>query len=165
MKKSLLTLIIMMWCMHSASAQYTKEDNKPKNDNSLSDVSFKDRLFTGGNLGFGISNNYLYLDLSPIIGYRATKKLGVGIGVRYSLLRNIVFKENFSNYGGSVFARYKIIPQFFLHSELEALRSYNFNPASSKYGDRAMAYMGFVGAGYSLGGPIKIGRASCRERV
>lgn len=129
-------------------AQYTKEDEK-KSSNSLSDLTFRDRIFTGGNLGFNIFQNYLFLDLAPIVGYRLTEKLGAGIGLRYSLIRNLSTKENWSNYGGSVFARYKVIPQVFLHTEFEALQSYNY--AGPNYNDRAMAYMWFVGAGYSSG--------------
>lgn len=151
MKKAFLLLIVFCIAFHDLSAQYTKEDEKPKNDNSLSDVPFKDRLFTGGNLGFGVAGNFLYLDVSPIIGYKINKKLGAGVGIRYSLLRDLFYKINYTNYGGSVFARYKVIPQVFLHAEFEALRTYNFNPISIQYLERDMAYMGLIGAGYSLG--------------
>ena len=150
MKNLLLTFLILLTFTSTISAQYTKEDSKEK-ANSLSDLPFKDRLFTGGNFGFGVANNILFLDVAPIIGYKITEKLGAGIGIRYSLLRDIQYKVNRSNYGGSLFARYKVIPQAFLHAELEGIRTYNFNPQSPQYGERAMAYMGFVGAGYSFG--------------
>lgn len=151
MKNLLLLLTLFFFLSTTISAQYTKEDEKPENNNSLSDVPFKDRLFTGGNLGFGVSGNFLYLDVSPIIGYKLTTKLGAGVGIRYSLLRDLYYKINYTNYGGSVFARYMVIPQAFLHAEFEGLRTYDFNPMSSNYGERDMAYMGLVGAGYSLG--------------
>lgn len=148
MKNVLLITILFCLLSNAFFAQYTKEDEKPDKENPLADTPFKDRLFTGGNLGFGVSNNILYLDVSPIIGYKVTEKLGAGIGLRYSLIRNMFSKVNYTNYGGSVFARYKVIPQVFLHAELEGLRSYDYSSASLK---RAMAYMGFVGAGYSIG--------------
>jgi hypothetical protein len=150
MKKT-ISIFLLIFIIHQVSfSQYTKEDQKT-NDNSLSNLPFKDRIFTGGNVGFGIFNNLLYLDLAPIVGYKFTTKLGAGVGVRYSLLRDLQYKINQSNYGGSLFARYKLISQIFLHAELEALRSYDFNILSPNYGERAMAYMGFVGAGYSFG--------------
>ena len=148
MKKTISIISILFLCQFNTFSQYTKED-KIANDNSLSDLAFKDRIFTGGNVGFGIYNNLLYLDLAPIVGYKITNNLGAGVGLRYSLLRHTQFKTNQTNYGGSLFARYKLIPQVFLHAELEALRSYNYN--STTYLERAMAYMGFVGAGYSFG--------------
>ncbi len=154
MKKLPLLILFLSFVHCTALAQYTKEDSKQKSDNSLSEVPFKDRLFTGGNIGFGVSGNALYLDLSPIIGYKITTKIGAGLGLRYSLLRDLYYKENYTNYGGSVFARYKIIPQAFLHAELEGLRAYDYNPLSPSYGERAMAYMGFLGAGYSFGDGI-----------
>ncbi|MCB9189737.1 MAG: hypothetical protein H6599_10725 [Flavobacteriales bacterium] len=152
MKKTTLILIVVLLAgiLNGSFAQYTKEDEK-KNSNPLSELSFKDRIFTGGNLGFNIFQNYLFLDLAPIVGYRITEKLGAGVGLRYSLIRNLSSKTNWSNYGGSVFMRYKIIPQLFLHTEFEALRSYNYDISSPNYGDRAMAYMWFAGGGYSTG--------------
>lgn len=152
MKKlvNILLLGILIGCSGQAIGQYTQEDENKKT-NPMSDLTFRDRLFTGGNLGFNIFNNYLFLDLAPIVGYRITEKLGAGVGVRYSLIRNLTTKQNWSNYGGSVFARYKIIPQIFLHTEFEALRSYNYDIYSPNYGDRAMAYMLFAGGGYNSG--------------
>lgn len=153
MKKTayiLLLLLIFGFADHSFG-QYTKSDDKKTKDNPLSELTFRDRLFTGGNVGFNIFSNYLFLDIAPIVGYKITDKLGAGVGIRYSLLRNLSTKTTWSNYGGSVFARYKVIPQIFLHTEVEALRSYNYDIHSPNYGHRAMAYMWFVGAGYSSG--------------
>lgn len=144
--KILLIILFIGSIPFTGLSQYTKEDTK---SNTLKSVPFKDRLFTGGNIGFNIFNNYLFLDLSPIIGYKITPKLGAGVGLRYSLLRDMTTKQNWSNYGGSIFARYKLIPQIFLHTEFEVLQSYDYNPFSPTYGDRAPAYMWFAGAGYS----------------
>lgn len=145
-----MTFLAFLSISTASYAQYTEEDDNSKS-NPLSDLTFRDRIFTGGNVGFNIFNNYLFLDLAPIIGYRVTERLGVGIGLRYSLIRDLNSKVNWSNYGGSVFARYKVIPQLFLHTEVEVLRSYNYDIFSPNYGDRAPAYMWFVGAGYSTG--------------
>ncbi len=145
----ILLVILLISFADQTEAQYTKEDDKK--NNSLSDLTFRDRVFTGGNLGFNIFQNYLFLDLAPIVGYRLTENMGVGVGLRYSLIRDLTYKTSWSNYGGSIFARYKIIPQLFIHTEIEALRSYNFDLLSPNYGNRAMAYMWFSGAGYSTG--------------
>lgn len=144
--RSLATILFITIFSLSSFGQYTKED---RDNNSLSDLTFKERIFTGGNVGFSIANNYLFLDLAPIVGYRITTKLGAGVGARYSLLRDMSRDQNWSNYGGSIFARYKIIPQIFLHTELELLQSYNYNTFSPNYMQRAPAYMWFGGVGYS----------------
>jgi hypothetical protein len=146
----ILSLVFVFGVSSQATAQYTKDDDQSKT-NPLSELSFRDRIFTGGNLGFNIFQNYLFLDVAPIIGYRITEKLGAGIGLRYSLIKDLNSKTSWSNYGGSVFARYKVIPQIFLHTEYEILQSYNYDIYSPNYGDRALAYMWFVGAGYSTG--------------
>lgn len=149
-KISLILSLILIGVVNLSYCQYTKDDSQ--NESSLSGVPFSERIFTGGNLGFNIAQNYLFLDISPIIGYKITENLGAGVGLRYSLLKNLSSKDSWSNYGGSVFARYKIISQLFLHTEFEVLQSYNYDPFSINYGDRALAYMWFAGGGYATTG-------------
>lgn len=153
MKKLIAIFLLFLLVHQTALAQYTKEDDKPKKENnaSISEKPFNERVFWGTGGAFSIFNNFLYFDISPFVGYKVTENLGAGLGVRYSLLRDLTFQENFTNYGGNLFARYKLIPQAFLHAELEALQAYDFNFTSPNYGGRAMAYMGFVGAGYMSG--------------
>lgn len=153
MKKLISSLMLIFLCHQITLGQYTKYDDKPPKENksNLSEKPFNERIFWGTGGAFSVFNRFLYLDISPFVGYKLTERLGAGFGARYSLLRDLDFQENYSNYGGSIFARYKLIPQAFLHAELEALQAYDFNRFSPNYGGRAMAYMGFVGAGYMSG--------------
>ena len=128
----------------------TGENNKESNTNSSAD--FKDRLYYGGNIGFNILANILFLEASPIIGYKISDNLSAGLGGKMMFVRYMQFKENYSIYGGSVFSRYRILDQFFLHAEFEVLNAYERQFTSPNYGNRATANMFFVGAGYSSGG-------------
>jgi hypothetical protein len=123
-----------------------------KESNSTSSATFKDRLYYGGNIGFNILANILFLEASPIVGYKISDNLSAGLGGKMMFVRYMQFKENYSIYGGSVFSRYRILDQFFLHAEFEVLNAYERQFTSPNYGQRASANMFFVGAGYSSGG-------------
>jgi hypothetical protein len=80
------------------------------------------RVYTGGGLGFSFGTITL-VNVSPLIGYRLTKRYSAGLGATYIYLRDNRYKPPFelSIYGGSVFNRYQITRFLFLHGEYEAL--------------------------------------------
>jgi len=153
--RTLFLSLFLIGFLANYSAQYTQEDDTT-NYQPEERIPFKDKLFTGGNAGFGISGNALFLSLAPIVGYKVNDKLGAGVGIRYNLLRNTVTGYSNSFYGGSLFARYQVINEIYIHSELEGLQAYNLNPQSPNYGQRAPAYMWFNGIGYSSGDHFRI---------
>lgn len=100
------------------------------------------RFFTGGNMGFGISNTESYIELSPILGYKVTKSFSAGIGVTYIYSKQksyysyggipYEFAYKSSVYGGRVFVMQNIISnlseyiqigieKIFIYSEMEYL--------------------------------------------
>lgn len=96
--------------------------------NSLKGLSFKDRVFTGGNLGlsFGtITNIYL----APVIGYRVTPKLASGVGVIYQYVKDTRFNPDltYSSYGFNIFSRYAVYGPLFAQAEYEYL-NYEYFP-------------------------------------
>jgi len=150
---------ILLMLASSSYAQYTPEDEQDSSVENQSDnepSSFSDRLFYGGNVSFNILNNLLVMDIAPIVGYRVSDNLGVGVGAKYSLIRNMTTRTNWSFYGGSVFSRYKFTPALFFHSEFEALNSYEMNNFGFTT-QRAPAFAFFNGFGYQSGGVINIG--------
>jgi hypothetical protein len=157
-----ILIISFIACSVIGNAQYTKEDeklNKASNDNkenSLKGTPFKDRLFTGGNVGFNIYNSFLLLDLAPIVGYKVNENFGIGVGAKFSLIKDLNTKQSNTYYGGSIFGRHKIYNGIFAHSEFEILNAYNRDPNSINYGERAPAFVWFTGLGYSSGGAISI---------
>ena len=128
--------------------QYTPEESTQKK-NPMSNLSFKDRVYWTGNVGFNFYNRVLYLNISPQVGYKITPNFSAGLGVRYVYIGSNYYQFKTTIYGGNAFMRYNLGQSFFAYSEYEKLRSYDFNPNSSNYGNRAPANMFFIGAGYS----------------
>ena len=85
----------------------------PVRTTSVSDRG--NRFFTGGNLGLQFGSTTA-IDVAPILGYRVTEAFSVGIGATYIYLHINNNYYNYTNdiYGGSVFARYNILENFFL---------------------------------------------------
>ncbi len=113
---------------------------------------FRDRLFTGGGLGFQFGTVTM-IDVSPLVGYRITENFSTGVGFKYQYYR---YKDRFgefstSIFGGSIFCRYIIYNDLFAHAEFELLNydaellgSYNVITTS----ERITTESYLIGAGY-----------------
>ena len=125
-------------------------------------LSFKDRLYYGGNVGLGFGGgggvSAFYAELSPMLGYMITDKLSVGPGLinqykyqKFNLSPGKFQEFNSYNYGIRFFGRYQLFPAFFLHGEYETL-SYNYlslNQSSLEIEqNRRIVEALFVGGGY-----------------
>ena len=111
----LVTVVFFFAVAHHSSAQ---------NTNVIDESSgFKDRVFVGGNFGlsFGDVTN---IQIAPIVGYRVTNELSLGLGPQYQYSRiKLVGNDDLTsnNYGLNVFARYNLPEPFFLQAEYEYL--------------------------------------------
>jgi len=136
---SLLAMIFTIGFTDDANAQRRgkKKKKKTTRTDEYFDESggFKHRLWYGGgvNLSFfsdrlGNSNytgNAFIAGLSPMVGYEVVKNLSVGPRFEFSFFngkyqqfgQGEVLKVNVFNYGIGPFARYKILNNFFAHSE------------------------------------------------
>ena len=85
----------------------------------------KGSFFTGGSLGmqFGTST---FIDISPQLGYFATKKFAIGVGATYQYMS---YNVSTNIYGGRLFARYYLFPRIFAHAEYEMLNLEKFDYA------------------------------------
>jgi long-subunit fatty acid transport protein len=115
-------------------------------------TSFKDKLFTGGNFGFNISNGLMYVEISPMLGYKINDKLSAGISAKYlywgGVGDNSPFRS-FNYYGGGVFSRYSITESILATVEYELLNVEDLNPNSGGFGNRTLSNVLLVGAGYN----------------
>ncbi|MEI6062087.1 MAG: hypothetical protein WCR72_15400 [Bacteroidota bacterium] len=112
--------------------------------------NFKSRLFFGG--GFGLQfGSVTLIELSPLVGYKLTPKLGIGVSPTYKYYR---YKNYYSNatdleanvFGGSIFARYMILENVFAHVEYESLY---YNTKYPGYPTEMQQFNSFfVGGGY-----------------
>ncbi|MCK9616624.1 MAG: hypothetical protein M0R21_02200 [Lentimicrobiaceae bacterium] len=94
-------------------------------------LSAKDnRWFTGGNIGFQFGDQ-TFIDISPLCGYKVIENFHAGISATYKYYQ---YKKAFYDpyrakwlsytgniIGGSVFARYFVIPEVFANLEYEML--------------------------------------------
>ena len=85
-----------------------------------------DGLWFGGGIGFGFWT-VDYVEVTPIVGFSATKKVSVGGGITYRYRDDGRYPGGLTtnDYGANVFARYRFLPSLFGHLEYEYL-SYEF---------------------------------------
>ena len=165
MRKILFILFILS--VQVSFGQYTSEESNEKT-NPLSKLSFKDRLYTGGNIAFNIASDrgipIYFFETSPFVGYKVDQKFSVGLGAKYIYIGSKQANFTYSVYGGNIFSRYKFTESLFAHAEFEVLRAYILNPnppicpTCPLQGDRANIPMLFAGAGYSyvIGGTVNL---------
>nr|MCU0364988.1 hypothetical protein [Ignavibacteriaceae bacterium] len=101
--------------------------------------------------------DYFYLGVYPLVGYKVTPKLSLGAKIGYAYVSDDRYEPfpalKTSNYGGSIFSRYRIIPQLYAHAEF-AYWSYesinSFNTLENTYNtDRYWVPYLLLGGGFS----------------
>jgi len=144
--KSLFSLIFILYFGVLSAQDYGPSPNPTSNTGRNQKPSFAERLYYGGNvqLQFG---TYTVVGISPLIGYKITEQLSVGVTPSYTYFRDNFYRIGYSVYGGSVFSRYFVIEDLFLHAEYERL----YYPViagtgntSKFYADRALVGGGYV---------------------
>ncbi|MBY0427576.1 MAG: hypothetical protein K2Q22_18210 [Cytophagales bacterium] len=112
----------------------------PKRNNIL------DRLAIGGNfsLSFG---SITFINISPLVGYRATERLMPGAGVTYMYYQVGGYSRHF--YGGNIFTRYTVFQNLFVQAELEALHV-NTSYRGQDIGVPRWAISPMIGGGYLI---------------
>jgi hypothetical protein len=144
--KHFLLLMLMFVSIYPAVAQGLPEeqqDYKPK---------WNERLFYGGGLGLQFGNMTL-VDISPMIGYKLTPRIGVGLNptYKYYAYRNYYgtdadLKSNV--FGCGVFGRVLILDNIFAHAEYEYLyfKTKETYTQTKKYSTEYQSVL--IGAGY-----------------
>ena len=120
------------------------------------------RVYVGGYMSLTVGS-YTRIGVYPLLGYKFTPKLSGGLKIGYEYIRDNRYADTYtsSNYGGSIFARYRIIPRLYFHVEYEqfSYELYNFDGTSN----REWVPFLYVGGGYSqpIGRP-RFSSMSCR---
>ena len=106
------------------------------------------RVYLGGYMSLTVGS-YTRIGVYPLLGYKFTPKLSGGLKIGYEYVRDNRYASTYesSNYGGSIFARYRLIPRLYLHVEYEqfSYELYNFDGTSN----REWVPFFYVGGGYS----------------
>ncbi|MBT8338887.1 MAG: hypothetical protein HKP58_13795, partial [Desulfatitalea sp.] len=127
-------IVILLFALFSFSLACAQDSTSAPKTGTTRSESLQDRWYYGGNIGFNLLNDYTYLGIFPLIGYKVTPQFSVGGKAGYAYISDDRYKlpssVNTSNYGGSAFSRYRIVPQLYVHGEFaywsyENVKSYN----------------------------------------
>ncbi len=121
---------------------YTPPPRPVHNDVPKPDIL--ERLYFGGNIGLQIGQGGYFAGIAPLAGYRITEKFSAGISLSYFRYDIATPYGQYQNniYGGSVFARYFVLPNVFIHVEPKVLNGYWAD------GERSNLYPVLAGVGY-----------------
>ncbi len=118
--------------------------NQPIQQQTAKPATEPSRVYYGGIVGLSLFGDIFRISAQPLIGYNITPKFSVGAKVGYEYLRDKRFDPaiTYNNYGGSVFSRYRFVPQAYAHLE--------FAEVSFDYpGGRQWVPFLLVGGGYA----------------
>ena len=106
------------------------------------------RVYFGGNIGLSFGS-YTRIGLYPLIGFKLTPKFSVGVQIKYEYIKDSRYTEGreTSNYGGSVFTRYRIIPRLYVHAEYEMM-NYGLYNATGDLNRDWVTFL-YLGGGFS----------------
>ncbi|MCC5945005.1 MAG: hypothetical protein JJT94_08710 [Bernardetiaceae bacterium] len=147
----------------AAAEEYDRNQNSNDKYNDGDEMSLRDRIYFGGNLGFGFGT-VTFVDISPIAGYRITEGFSLGAGFTYQYWRNNLWgsgplASRYSVYGGRLFARQFVVENIFVQAEFESLNSIDATSDPSSRGiGRGWFSSFFLGAGYAA--PVGQGRTA-----
>ena len=106
------------------------------------------RVYLGGYASLTVGS-YTRIGVYPLIGYKFTPKLSGGVKIGYEYVSDNRYGSRYTtnNYGGSVFARYRVLPKLYAHVEYEMINYelYNIDGTSN----REWVPFLYVGGGYS----------------
>ncbi len=109
MKRIMILLFLFLMSLSNISAQ-------------TENIEIDDRHYAGGSFGLQLGS-LTNINVAPHYGYYFLKKLSAGIGMSYQYYHNKYYQPplDLNIFGGSVFARFDIIDQIYLHAEYEVL--------------------------------------------
>ena len=104
-------------------------------------------VYYGGTVGLSFGD-YFRINIAPMVGFRYSPKASVGVKVAYEYIKDKRYDPALtgSNYGGSVFARYRIHPKVYGHAEF-AYMSYKYK-ISDLESDRTWVPFFLLGGGF-----------------
>lgn len=149
-KKSLVGLVLFLLFLRFPTYLFAQdmlqEEKRPQ--------TFKEKIFYGGSLGLQFGNLTL-VDLSPMIGYKLTSRVGIGISPTYKYYKYKGYDYLGNSYsqqshvlGAGLFGRVLIFDNIFAHAEYEYLtyRSKDMNGSGLPNVTEYTSVL--VGAGY-----------------
>ncbi len=151
MKKIIIVFLFSLFATINAQQDSTKSPNEfvgYGQPTGLRTSAKANKIYYGGGIGMSYSSNYISVSLRPMFGYKLTPKLSVGLEIMYEYVKDTRYRTtyNYSNYGGSLFARFRVVPQLYFHAEY-ATYNYEYRTAYNG-GEREWIPFLLLGAGY-----------------
>ena len=145
MKKYLLSFLLISFVLVNAQQDTTISVAKIQPQKK----SMASKIYYGGGVGFNFWGDYFRISIEPMVGYKITPKLSAGVKLMYEYINDSRYQYDltYNNFGGSVFSRFRIIPQFYLHAEF-AYYSYKYSTDFYE-SDRDWVPFLLLGGGYS----------------
>jgi hypothetical protein len=111
-----------------------------------------DRVWFGGGIGLAFGD-VDYVSVEPMVGVRVAPKVSVGGRLVYRYRKDDRYADDLStsDYGGSLFARYRVGGPLFVQGEYERL-SYEYRVSGGTERDDFDGLFGGVGISQPLGG-------------
>jgi hypothetical protein len=136
-------VIFIVLYLFISSLLFAQQDTVKVNEQKKSPEYSK--IYYGGEVGLSLFGDVFRIRVAPLVGYKLSPKASVGAKVAYEYLNysNSDFTAN--NYGASVFGRYRVVPQMYVHGEF-AYASYE----RQTFGGSERNWVPFLllGAGY-----------------
>ncbi len=144
MKKILLTVVLAAAFVLANAQSYSQTGTSSETD----DIFSPSKIYYGGglNLTFG---SITEVGISPMIGYKVTPQFSVGSQLTYQYYKYDQGSYDYkaTNYGASVFSRYRFIPEIYGHVEF-SMMNYEFQNYYSGSSRDWVPFL-FVGGGFS----------------
>ena len=145
MKKLLLSFVVLAAVIAASGQDYDYSGNR---DKSQTDYFSPSRFYYGGglNLTFG---SITEVGVSPMIGYKITPQFSFGSQLTYQYFKydQGYYDYKATNYGASLFSRYRFIPQLYGHIEY-SMMNYEFQNYAGMSNREWVPFL-FVGGGFS----------------
>lgn len=107
--KFIILLLLLSGCFKSVTAQYEYPDEETENGKNKKSIRTEDsKVFFGGNIGLSFWSDYVYVELSPLVGYKITPRFWAGGGPKYMFIKQSTFYKS-SIYGIKTFASFAIL--------------------------------------------------------
>lgn len=156
MKYIILSILFIFSSFTLAQTTDSVKTNEQKETKTSQNTSAGgSKWYYGGEVGFAFSSNYFSIGVDPLVGYKVTPQFSLGAKIGYTYISDDRYEPlpalNSSNYGGSIFSRYRIIPQLYAHAEF-AYWSYEnaYNITNEGYEtERVWVPYLLLGGGYS----------------
>lgn len=141
MKTIYFSVLFLIISIGSFAQSELEKELEPEQETTGFD---KSKLYYGGyvNLSFG---SYTVIGITPLVAYKLTPEFSTGVQIVYEYSSYDDYSS--SNYGGSIFSRYRVIPPVYLHAEFSTINYelINYQEEST----RGWVPFLFLGGGYS----------------